>query len=323
MSGRNYSIDILKFFCACLIVFIHTIDWQFYQEFLPLTRCAVPCFFIISGYLLFDKEQGRIIPERLKRNIIHIGKILLWTTLFYLVFDEIVYYFSNGGHLWMPSVKRLIKMFVLNVPLFGHHLWYLFAYLYVLFIVFFVNKYDKWKLLFIIAPLLLVPHLVLLLSGKDISIFLVRNFLFLGLPYFAIGAMIKAKVNNNGKQKRYKLLLLLGIVLFSITSLLERDLLLSLGKIAVREHYISTFFLTISLFLFFLSYERDQRTWLSEIGEKDSLYIYIFHPVFIYSFRTIFNHINLFEFYSYVAPIVVIIFTIVFVKCLRSLRIIG
>ena len=91
MSGRNYSIDILKFVCACLIVFIHTIDWQFYQEFLPLTRCAVPCFFIISGYLLFDKEQGRIIPERLKRNIIHIGKILLWTTLFYLVFDEIVY----------------------------------------------------------------------------------------------------------------------------------------------------------------------------------------------------------------------------------------
>lgn len=322
MGSRNYSIDILKFVCACLIVFIHTIDWQFYQEFLPLTRCAVPCFFMISGYLLFDKEQQRILPERLKRNIIHIGKILLWATLFYLIWDETIYFINNDSHIWIPDAMRCMKMLVLNVPLFGHHLWYLFAYLYVLLVIVLVNKFNKWKYLFCIIPLLLIPHIILELSGKYLSIFLVRNFLFLGLPFFAIGALIKSKSNNLCKIRQHTLLFFWGIVLFSVTSLLERQILISLGQYAVRELYVSSFFLTICLFLFFISYESNQKTWLSEIGEKDSLYIYIFHPVFIYCFRTIFNHINLFGYYSYVAPIVVVIFTILFVKCLQRIRII-
>ena len=321
MNDRNYSIDILKFICAILVVFIHT-DWQFQQEFLPLTRCAVPCFFTISGYLLFDNKQQGIAPERSKRNIIHIGKILLWATLFYMIWDETLYYIENGGQLWIPPAMRWMKMAVLNVPLFGPHLWYLFAYICVLFIIMLINKYDKWKLLFYSVPLLLIPHIALELSGRQLSIFLVRNFLFLGLPFFAIGALLKAKSNNICQIKQHKWLLLLGVIIFSITSILERQILLSQEKFAVRELYISSFLLTISLFLLALSYDKSQRSWLSEIGEKDSLYIYIFHPAFVYILRTFFNHTKFHEAYYYIAPIVVIMVTIVFIKCLRRIRII-
>lgn len=48
MIERNYSIDILKFICAILVVFLHT-DCVYHDYILPLTRCAVPCFFMISG----------------------------------------------------------------------------------------------------------------------------------------------------------------------------------------------------------------------------------------------------------------------------------
>lgn len=82
MNSRNYAIDVLKFVCAVLVVFIHTTDWVFHQEFLPVIRCAVPCFFIILGYLLFDNERRTIEMSRLKRNIGHIGGIILWSTLF-------------------------------------------------------------------------------------------------------------------------------------------------------------------------------------------------------------------------------------------------
>ena len=53
---RNYSIDILKFICATLVVFLHT-KCAYQDIVLPLTRCAVPCFFMISGYLVY-KEGG-------------------------------------------------------------------------------------------------------------------------------------------------------------------------------------------------------------------------------------------------------------------------
>ena len=72
MIERNYSIDILKFICAILVVFLHT-DCVYHDYILPLTRCAVPCFFMISGYLLFN--DGDIEISRLKRstrNILHI-----------------------------------------------------------------------------------------------------------------------------------------------------------------------------------------------------------------------------------------------------------
>lgn len=129
--------------------------------------------------------------SRLKRNIGHIGGIILWSTLFYMFWDEFVC-ICNQGNIWIPSLTRLLKLIFLNVPLFGHQLWYLFSYFYVLLIIWAVVKYNWWKWLFYAVPILLMPHIVLLLSGREVSIYLVRNFLFLGLPFFAIGAMLKS-----------------------------------------------------------------------------------------------------------------------------------
>lgn len=57
---RNYSFDVLKLFLSLLVVFIHIhVPWR--DFILPLTRCAVPCFFMISGFFLYnmDKEKMR------------------------------------------------------------------------------------------------------------------------------------------------------------------------------------------------------------------------------------------------------------------------
>lgn len=82
---RNYSIDLLKFICAVLVVFLHTPC--IYHKFInPITRCAVPCFFIISGYLLYNKNG--INPERLKRNLVHILNINIGATLSSLCFNK-------------------------------------------------------------------------------------------------------------------------------------------------------------------------------------------------------------------------------------------
>lgn len=321
MNNRNHSIDILKFICSILVVFIHT-GWRYRNEFLPVTRCAVPCFFIISGYLLFDKEKQTIKPERLKRNIIHVIKISFWATLFFIIWKELLHITSSDGHIWIPSIKSMKNWVFLNENPFGGHLWYLFAYLYVLLIIMLVNKYNIWKQLYFFVPLLLAPHIILLFSNQNLSYIYVRNFLFTGLPFFAIGTMIKSKlIINVNKNKRNKAILIACIILFSITSLLERSFLLSVGKPFVRELYISSIILAVSLFLLALSFESKQKTWLSVIGEKDSLYIYIFHPVVIYYCNIIFKKLKLYELYRYVAPIIVLVVTMVLIKCLRRLKI--
>ena len=54
---RNYSIDTLKFICAFLVIFIHTPQPDvYYIAITPISRCAVPIFFMISGYYTFGKK---------------------------------------------------------------------------------------------------------------------------------------------------------------------------------------------------------------------------------------------------------------------------
>lgn len=203
MNQRNYSIDVLKFVCAALIVILHT-NFQWHEVVLPLTRCAVPCFLMISGFLLYSGNGiGR---ERLLRNIKHIVHILLWSTILFAVVKEIPYVVH--GKLFVPSMRQWLYFIVLNDNPFGFHLWYLGAYLYVLLMMTVVDRYKLWSLLYLITPVLLLGDLVLgkyslLLLNHEFPYVYVRNFLFVGIPYFTIGVYIKQHVASLAKVNRY------------------------------------------------------------------------------------------------------------------------
>lgn len=191
MKQRNYSIDILKFICAVLVIFLHT-DFKWHDMILPFTRCAVPCFLMISGFLLYS--DGGIGQERLIRNIKHIWHIILWSTLLFLVYKEA--WSILHGEMFLPSLKQWLFFFIFNDNPFAGHLWYLEAYLYVLLIMLIVDKYRQWKCMLWVTPLLLLGDLVfgkysLLLFGREYPFVYVRNFLFVGIPYFMIGIWCK------------------------------------------------------------------------------------------------------------------------------------
>lgn len=112
--------------------------------------------------------------------------------------------------------------------------------------------------------------------------------------------------------------------MFSLTSIIENRLLIELHANTTRDHYISSTFLAISLFILFLSITQTKANALSALGEKDSLYIYIFHPLFGMFFSTVNKYLpNLWqEIYLYGAPAIILIMTIIFSKSLRILHII-
>lgn len=64
------------------------------------------------------------------------------------------------------------------------------------------------------------------------------------------------------------------MILFSLTSLAEDRLLTWFDMNATRDHYISSTFLAVSLFLLFLSLKQSKVNVFSKLGEKDSLYTY-------------------------------------------------
>lgn len=323
MKGRSYSIDILKFICAVLVVILHT-DFKYHDAILPMTRCAVPCFMIISGFLLYSENKG-IGYERLRRNIKHVFHIMLWATLLFALVKESMA--IRHGEIFFPDMRQWFNFAVFNDNPFGFHLWYLGAYLYVLVIMMVVDKYSLWKPLLCATPLLLLGDLLfgkysLLLLNHEYPFVYVRNFIFVGLPYFMVGVWIK--MHRKSLFTVNKIIYAGGVIFFSYTSILEKMILIDLGKNPMREHYLSTTFLAICLFLLVLSFKNIKQSMVSILGERDSLYIYVFHPLFIIILPIVINkmpkHVDLF--YQWMAPFIVLLLTIIFTITLRKIKII-
>ncbi len=82
-KGGFLGLDILKTLCAFLVIVIHSllpIATDTYTQ--PITRNAVPCFFMISGFFYSEsKKRGG------KKQIVKILKLILISVPFYILYD--------------------------------------------------------------------------------------------------------------------------------------------------------------------------------------------------------------------------------------------
>ena len=256
------------------------------------------------------RQMKKIFKLMLEANILY----LLWDS-FYAVLSHNVSSFTS-----MFTLKNLLKFIFFNESPLKGHLWYLGAILYVLFIVFAFDKLKIGKYLSFATPFLLLGDLILgkysiMLLGREFPYILVRNFLFVGIPYFCIGRLIRRGFG----QKVKKDVLAVLMIAFSVTSLLERFVLVSLNANAVRDHYISTTFLAVTVFLFALKCHRDNKT-LALIGRKYSTWLYILHPISITCIGVVAHKVGAYGIYKFIAPIIVYITTLVFLVIVDKIR---
>ena len=308
---RADNIDVLKAICAFLIVCIHVpFPGTVGEYIIALTRIAVPIFFIITGYFYSSviERQGHII------QIKKIFLLYLMANVFYILWTEFKSFLSHDMDSFLNtfSAHKIIDFLIFNESPWEGHLWYLGAILYVLIIVAFIDKMKYTRLLYYLIPILLLCDLVfgkysLVILGREFPVYYIRNFLFVGLPYFYIGRFIDEGFGKNITKKTLGIL----IVLFAITSFLERYVLVSIDRNATRDHYISTTFLAVAVFLFTLKCGGHQGM-LSIIGRKYSTWLYILHPIFISCIAVAMNIIGISDYYRYVAPFVVYAATVIF-----------
>ena len=321
-EGRKNGIDILKCLAAFLIVCIHIpFKGEFGKLVVSVSRCAVPIFFMITGFFY----QQKVEKNQENKQIIKVLKLCIMSNLLFFGYTLAISIFKHENiMLNIFNLKNLMKLIFLNESPFAAHLWYLNALLYVLIIMKFINKYNKYKVLYIITPFLLLTDLIfgkysLLIFGKEFNYLLVRNFLFVGIPYFSIGSFINRKIDYKKCEKYAKYIFLLA-VFFALTTILEKLIIVHFNAEPTRDHYISTTFLAISLFLYFLQYKNEKSRilkYVANIGRSYSSIIYIVHPIFINIFDKIFKNISI---YSYVAPVIVFACTTIVVVIYKKVK---
>lgn len=307
---RNYSFDTLKLICAILVIFAHTPQPEIWEnQITPLIRCAVPIFFMISGYFTYGKKDiTHTIHKRIRQLLTIFGVVfLLYFSVFLIVNGK-----NSLEHL---SVLLSHNFILLNTVPFSMHLWYIAAYIYVLLIILLVERFNLYKWLFFITPILLLTGLLI---GKYSEILLghyfppnyTRNFLLTGLPFFTLGMIIK-------KAKKLPNIYVAAIscIVFYILGIIEFPSFEDLGM-----YWVSTIFLSLSIFILFTNIKQVKDNIFSKIGREDSLYIYLLHYIIAIGITLL---SNTFSYLPYFSTLVTLLLTLVLIYILRKVKIIG
>lgn len=312
---RFSSIDDMKVIAAFLVICIHIpFPGTFGDVTSMLGRIAVPFFFIASGF--FANEN----LDKIKSSFLKLLKLILLANLLYFVWYCFVTFITTENiSSYFKSIFNLtnfLKVIFLNFSPVSEHLWYLNAYLYVLIFYYIAVKYKIIEKLYWFIPILLLGDLVLgayskLLFGVEIPYIIVRNFIFVGIPYFLLGDYLSKK----GEQIIHLLKISNGklalLILFTVVvNLFERYALIHFNLHGVREHYFSTTLLVLNVFIFLIkNNDLFKNHLLSDIGKKYSTYIYIVHMLVIDVYRVVLGKSNI-DLLNYIAPLVVVIISL-------------
>lgn len=236
-SARQESFDFLKFFLAFLVVVIHA-GFTGYAGLgiKAFARIAVPMFFMITGYYLPVMSD-----EKFRKYLIKVTCLTVFSTLFYTLISYVQS--QTGSHVstdWFAqtfSMKRILIWVLFNAPVAGFHLWYFYALLYVLVIIYITRKMKKMYILYMLIPFLFLGDYLLSFFGRIVYY---RNFLFLGLPYVLLGCLFRIYENRILDIFQKSRTLILWFVILCISLCVEMLVYKLAGFMVVRDHYLFT-----------------------------------------------------------------------------------
>ena len=317
---RLNNVDALRIICAFCVICIHSdLSGTIGYLVIPICRVAVPIFLLISGFFYSSKKP----KKDKKRQIVKIFKLIIVANILFFIFSICKAIYIGNLMEYLQQVfnyKSILKFIFLNESPFYGHLWYLNALLYTLVFVYFIDKtkfrYKVYKLI----PILLLCDLVfgkysLVILQKEIPFLFVRNFIFVGIPYFLLGKYIGEKKEKLRKISVHKLFVCFWI--FIATTIIEKTILNYFEKNAVRDHYISTSFLAVTFFLMVINAKQLHRNNILVIlGKNYSLWIYIIHPIIIELLEKIFNN-NIYI--NYIIPFITLLISIIIIAICKKI----
>lgn len=200
---QNEMLNVLKgLACICVVLLHCELPTILGHMIHCICRFAVPLFFAISGYFIYD-DNKTVVKGKIPRKIIHIFKLLLGTELLYLVRYFIEYFIrtrSIGGiSIWFVekfTLKNVIEFLAFQKTIIGDVSWFLVALIYCYIITYFIAGKNNWYRSVAIAPILLglnifIGELCPFFLDYAIPWYWCSNFTLLGLPCFILGGYIR------------------------------------------------------------------------------------------------------------------------------------
>lgn len=312
----NYCLDFLKGIACVFVVFMHCeFPGIMGTAVQAISRFCVPFFFMVSGYycykpLIVNSNMESYNPLIIRKKLIHIGKITLYASLFYLVFvllQQVLFHNQNTS----LSKYQLFNWIVFNQPsIIAGQYWFLFALLYAYALYDLLERFGLRKVEYISAAILFFIYIAMAqgahLAGVKIPNMYYRNWLIEAFPYFMLGHWIHY---NQDRIKISNKTLITIIVVTTLFCWVERWFM---GRdFGVNIVTIPQVF---ALFVYGVKNPTRHEGVVQRLGRDSSMLVYILHPAIWYSIDAVYSKVNVADVIvmQYIEPIMVLTLSIIF-----------
>lgn len=274
--SRNATMDVMKAIAAFFVVYIHCGSTNSFWEWIGnmLSRFAVPYFFMVTGYFLpsiFNTDGGG------KKYIFKIIKLLFISTLVYWTYFLVQTLLDGSASNFFSAFNKVsFFMWVVHndVP-YGPHLWYFYALLYAIAVLFvFLWLRISPKFMLVVAVMTLCYDVLC----EYLGINYIRDY-HIGFPCLILGILVHL---NKSRLMEYSHLFPVLAVVCILLSVLEGVIWKSYcSQSRTLNFYVLSAPLALIFLLSGLTKGGEGRLYklLQYIGQYLSTFIFIMHPL--------------------------------------------
>ncbi len=326
IKQNNYCIDWIKGIACIFVVFMHCeFPGLLGTAVQAISRFCVPFFFMVSGYycykpLVSDHTGGN--SNNIRRKVVHIGKITLYASLFYVAFVLLQHAVFHNVNFIITGMA-VFNWVVFNVPkVVAGQYWFLFALLYAYIFYGILERFYLRRVSYILAAVMFVVYVIMAhgmhLVGINIPNFIYRNWLVEAFPFFMLGHWIHENQDRISVQDKT---LTTVIVVSTLLCWIERWIMgRDFGVNIVTIPQVT------ALFLYGVKNPVNHQGAIQRLGRDCSMMVYILHPAVWHSMDGLYSITGLAEVVAlqYIKPILVlgvsILFSILFNNVMAMIK---
>ncbi len=277
-------VDVLRLVFAIGVMMIHTMAFQSINEDLRIAtsmgicRIAVPFFFVVSGYFLYNRIQTENEPKSTLKRL-----LILYTS--WVLIEIITLFPVVLSGLSAPPIIIVERLLFIGIT---GSLWYISSLIIAIFIITPLLKRDKIFLLLLIGFILYLfgttgdtyfglfekTMINPLIKGYTLIFFLPQVGITESILFVALGAALN-KYKLNEKIKNAGVLSILSIFLL----LIETFVLNKTGIAKDANMYLSAIIAAPLIFVWAINYSKNISTKFSKSCREYSLGIYCSHQI--------------------------------------------
>ena len=244
-----------------------------------IIRFSCPVFFMISGYFSYITDN-EIAMKKYKKRLIKLIQLLIVANIIYFLSFVIQHPSLIKEYVFIIcDINNIFSYILLNVSPTSLHLWFLESLIYCYIIYYILCRFKiNPNVLYKYIPLLLIGCILLgelfIKAGIKLPIEYYRNFIFMGIPFFAIGYLIHEKeklVLDNFSNRLLIGLIVLGCALSALEVLV----------IDVADLFVGSIILSTCMFIWCIKNPTRLKNFkiTSFIGQHLYASMYILHLV--------------------------------------------